>query len=211
MQEDRGALALVNGIVYVPYSGYFGDCGSYHGWVVGVQINNPSTGVMAWATTAIGGGIWGHSGVASDGTNMFVITGNTFNTGGNWMRRRSDHSFASRPVLERSAHRLLGADKLVLSSINGDTDLGGVSAMLIDVPGANPSQLVLATGKDSNAYLLNRNNLGGITAPVAQLSVGFAIGQSSATYHHEPGNLFCFPHWAARLRLTRLLRQLLRR
>ena len=40
---------------------------------------------MAWATTAIGGGIWGHSGVASDGTNMFVITGNTFNTGGNWM------------------------------------------------------------------------------------------------------------------------------
>ena len=54
--------------------------------------------------------------------------------------------------------------------------------MLIDVPGANPSQLVLATGKDSNAYLLNRNNLGGITAPVAQLSVGFTIGQSSATY-----------------------------
>ena len=40
-QEDRGALALVNGSVYVPYSGYFGDCGSYHGWVVGVEINNP--------------------------------------------------------------------------------------------------------------------------------------------------------------------------
>ena len=71
VQEDRGALALVNGIVYVPYSGYFGDCGDYHGWVVGVQANNPS-GVMAWATTASKGGIWGHSGVASDGTNMFV-------------------------------------------------------------------------------------------------------------------------------------------
>src|SRR5437667_4920338 len=42
-QEDRGALALVNGIVYVPYSGYWGDCDSYHGWVVGVQINNPSS------------------------------------------------------------------------------------------------------------------------------------------------------------------------
>src|SRR5206468_4667645 len=76
VQEDRGALALVNGIVYVPYSGYFGDCGSYHGWVVGVDINNPSN-VGAWATTALKGGIWGHSGVASDGTNMFVITGNT--------------------------------------------------------------------------------------------------------------------------------------
>src|SRR6266513_1669283 len=83
-QEERGGLALVNGIVYIPYSGYLGDCGSYHGWVVGVGINNPST-VGAWATTAIGGGIWGHGGVASDGTNMFVVTGNTFNTGGNWM------------------------------------------------------------------------------------------------------------------------------
>ena len=51
---------------------------------------------------------------------------------------------------------------------NGDTDLGGVSAMLIDVPGATPSQLVLALGKDGNAYLLNRNNLGGIAAPVAR-------------------------------------------
>src|SRR5437762_865254 len=39
-QEERGALALVNGIVYVPYSGYFGDCTPYQGWVVGVYIDN---------------------------------------------------------------------------------------------------------------------------------------------------------------------------
>ena len=64
--------------------------------------------------------------------------------------------------------------------------------MLIDVPGANPSQLVLAMGKDGNAYLLNRNNLGGITAPVAQLSVGFIIGQSSATYRTAQGTYFVF-------------------
>ena len=37
---------------------------------------------------------------------------------------------------------------------NGDTDLGGVSAMLIDVPGANPSQPVIATGKDSKLICL---------------------------------------------------------
>src|SRR3954454_17688044 len=41
-QEERGGLALVNGIVYVSYSGYVGDGGNYHGWVVGVDINNPS-------------------------------------------------------------------------------------------------------------------------------------------------------------------------
>src|SRR5438034_9089354 len=32
-QENRGALALVNGIVYNSYSGYLGDCGNYPGWV----------------------------------------------------------------------------------------------------------------------------------------------------------------------------------
>ena len=83
VQNERAALALVNGIVYVPYSGHAGDCGTYRGWVVGVRINNPAS-VTAWATSAIGGGIWGHGGVASDGTNMFAVTGNTFNTGGNW-------------------------------------------------------------------------------------------------------------------------------
>ena len=110
VQEERGALALVNGIVYVAYSGYAGDCGVYHGWVVGVDINNPSN-VHAWSTTAIGGGIWGHGGVASDGTNMFVVTGNTFNTGG-VERRRSDYSLTSRANLDRSAYRLLGTDLL---------------------------------------------------------------------------------------------------
>ena len=74
---------MVNGIVYVPYSGYFGDCGGYHGTVVGVHIDNPSM-VAIWQTEATGGGIWGHSGVASDGTNMFVITGNTFTAGDPW-------------------------------------------------------------------------------------------------------------------------------
>ena len=81
VHEDRGALAVVNGIVYVPYSGYFGDCGNYHGTVVGVHIDDPSM-VAAWRTVAEGGGIWGHSGVASDGTNMFVVTGNTFTSAG---------------------------------------------------------------------------------------------------------------------------------
>ena len=52
-----------------------------------------------WATTAIGGGIWGHSGVASDGTNMFVITGNTFNTGGNWMGGEAIIRLQAGPIL----------------------------------------------------------------------------------------------------------------
>ena len=113
-QENRGALALVNGIVYHSYSGYNGDCGNYRGWVVGVDINNPSN-VHGWATTALGGGIWGHSGVASDGTNTFVITGNTFNTGGNWMGGEAIIRLQAGPDLDRSTHRLLGTYQLVLA------------------------------------------------------------------------------------------------
>ena len=76
---------------------------------------------------------------------------------------------------------------------NSDTDLGGVSATVIDVPGATPSQLVLALGKDSNAYLLNRNNLGGITSPVAQANVsGNQQRDISCNLPHQPGNIFCF-------------------
>src|SRR6478609_6984342 len=191
VQEDRGALALVNGRVYVPYSGYFGDCGSYHGWVVGVDLTNPAN-VGGWATTAIGGGIWGHSGVASDGTNMFVITGNTFNTGGNWMggeaiiRLQAGPTWTGMPTDYWAPTNWFSLDQ-------GDTDLGGVSATVIDVPGATPSQLVLALGKDSNAYLVNRNNLGGITTPVAQFNVsGTNRGTSAVTYHTSQGTYFGF-------------------
>jgi len=193
VQNERGALALVNGRVYVSYSGHAGDCGTYRGWVVGVDINNPLN-VMAWATTAIGGGIWGHGGVASDGTNMFVITGNTFNTGGNWMggeaiiRSQAGPLFTGQPIDYWAPTNWLSLD-------NSDTDVGGVSATLVDVPGATPSQLVLALGKDRNAYLINRNSLGGITAPVAQANMVTGAtnrGTSAVTYRTSQGTYFAF-------------------
>src|SRR5947207_1891573 len=190
VQNERGGLAIVNGILYVPFSGHFGDCGTYRGWVVGIPINNPSS-VMAWATGAIGGGIWGHSGVASDGTNMFVITGNTFNTNV-WMGGEAIIRLQAGPVWSgQSTDYWAPLNWHDLD--NGDTDLGGCSAMLIDVPGATPSQLVLALGKDGNAYLLNRDDLGGIGAPLAQLSVGVSVrGQSSATCRTGKGTYFVF-------------------
>jgi PQQ enzyme repeat len=193
VQEERGGLALVNGIVYVSYSGYVGDCLNYHGWVVGIDINNP-TNVHAWATTAVGGGIWGHGGVASDGTNMFVVTGNTFNTGGNWMGGEAIIRLQAGPVWNGPpSTENYWAPTNWLQLDNSDTDLGGVSATVVDVPGATPSQLVLALGKDSNAYLVNRNNLGGITSPVAQANVsGTNRGTSTVTYHTSQGTFFAF-------------------
>jgi cell division septation protein DedD len=202
-QEERGGLALVNGIVYVSYSGYVGDCPTYHGWVVGVDINNPSN-VGGWATTAIGGGIWGHGGVASDGNNMFVVTGNTFNTGGNWMggeaiiRLQAGPTWTGQPTDYWVPTNWFSLD-------NTDTDLGGVSATVVDVPGATPSQLVLALGKDSNAYLVDRNNLGGITSPVAQANVaGINRGTSAVTYHTSQGTYIGFHNDAGTIRAYKI-------
>ncbi len=207
VEEDRGALALVGGRVYVAYSGYAGDCGNYHGWVVGVDINNPSN-VMAWATTAIGGGIWGHGGVASDGTNLFVVTGNTFNTGGNWMGGEAIIRLQAGPIWTGQPTDYWAPTNW-LSLDNSDTDLGGVSATVIDVPGATPSQLVLALGKDSNAYLVNRNNLGGIISPVAQASVsGTNRGTSAVTYHTSQGTYIAFHNDVGAIMAYKITRQI---
>src|SRR4029078_3429814 len=74
-QNQRGALSLLNGILYVPYGGHAGDCGSYRGWVVAIHAANP-TKIGAWVTGGVGGGIWCPGGMPSDGTGVFASTGN---------------------------------------------------------------------------------------------------------------------------------------
>jgi len=39
VQNQRGALAVSRGVVYVPYGGHAGDCGDYHGSVVGLRAD----------------------------------------------------------------------------------------------------------------------------------------------------------------------------
>ena len=62
VQNQRGALTILNDTVYVPYGGHYGDCGNYHGWVVGVPLKNPAASI-AWATRAKAGGLWSPGGV----------------------------------------------------------------------------------------------------------------------------------------------------
>ena len=47
IQQQRPALGIVGGILYVGY-GSMTDCSLFHGWLVGVPIDNP-TSVTAWA------------------------------------------------------------------------------------------------------------------------------------------------------------------
>jgi hypothetical protein len=68
---------MVDGMLYVPFGGHFGDCGDYHGWVVGVSLSDRGK-VISWSTRARGGGIWAPGGISAVGHSLFVATGNTF-------------------------------------------------------------------------------------------------------------------------------------
>ena len=180
VQSSRAALGILGSTVYVPYGGRFGDCGSYRGRLVGVQMSNPAS-VMSWATVVTLAGVWGPGGVANDGTNLFVTTGNG-STSVTWGGAEAVVRLQPGPVFSGSTTDFWAPTNWQALD-DSDTDLGGSGPILVDVPGATPSALVVAIGKDHNAYLLNRNNLGGVSAPVAQASVstGTIIG-AAATY-----------------------------
>jgi hypothetical protein len=188
-QQQRPALGIVDNILYVGY-GSMVDCDPYKGWLVGVPINNPAS-VTAWAAASSGdsqrGAIWGVGGVASDGQNPFVTTGNTYNTGGNWDGGEAVIRFQPGPIFSNNPSDYWAPTNWPQLD-DADLDLGGSGPLLMDVPGATPSQLVVALGKDGNAYLLNRDNLGGITSPIATRHVtNQAIIQGAATYRTNQG------------------------
>ncbi len=189
-QNQRGALTVLGGIVYATYGGNDGDCATYYGWIVGVPLTNPAA-VTAWATTARGGGSWGVGGVASDGTYPYIATGNTMGTmvwgGGEAIIR-----FQAGPVFSGLTNDYWSPTNWYSLDTN-DLDLGGSGPLLVTVPGATPSNLVVALGKDKNAYVLNRGNLGGITAPLAVETVATSpIRQAAATYNTALGTYVVF-------------------
>jgi PQQ enzyme repeat len=194
VQQQRPALGIVGNILYVGY-GSMRDCSIYHGWLVGVPIDNPAS-VTAWAAATAagthGGAIWGVGGIASDGNNPFVTTGNTFDTGGSWDGGEAVIRFQPGPIFSGDP-----SDYWVplnwLDLDNVDADLGGSGALLVDVPGATPSHLVVALGKDQKGYLLNRDNLGGISTPIDSSAVGNnSIIQGAATYRTNQSTYVAF-------------------
>jgi polyvinyl alcohol dehydrogenase (cytochrome) len=148
---QRSALALAAGRVYVSYGGQFGDCGRYHGWVVGVPAHGHASlgGTVAFDTTpqSTGGAIWQGGGGPSVDTqgDVYVTTGNP-NSGATapWsnavLKLRSD--LASRP--EAAFQDAAAVD---------DQDLGTGTAVLL------PDGDVFAVGKTDVGFLLRESDL----------------------------------------------------
>jgi hypothetical protein len=159
-QNERGALTVLDGTLYVPFGGHFGDCGDYHGWVVGISLYDPKR-LIAWSTRSRGGGIWAPGGITVAEQSLFVATGNTFEAS-SWSDGEAIIRLA--PDLHRSQDKrdfFAPSDWHALDE--RDADLGGSNPVPLDIQGSTGRQsFILALGKDGRAYLLNRNNLGGI-------------------------------------------------
>jgi hypothetical protein len=177
--NQRGALDLVNGVLYVPYGGHFGDCDPYRGTVLGIPVDNP-TQAKSWSTPAEQGGIWSTGGTASDGTSVYAATGNTENAS-SWaggeaiIRLRPGVTFTSQPVDFFAPTNWQDLD-------DGDVDLGGANPVLVDMPSAPVPHLVLAFGKDANLYIGDRDNLGGVggAKSITQVASGAILGAGAA-------------------------------
>jgi len=190
-QNQRGALAILDGRVNVPFGGHFGDCGDYLGWVVGIGLQDPRD-IVSWSTRRRGGGIWAPGGISSDGRSLFVATGNTI---GASIWHDGEAVFRLEPKLrhsDRPQDFFAPTDWRALDA--RDADLGGSNPLPLDVPSeAGSRPLILALGKDARAYLLDRNNLGGIGGSLAAMPVAtYPIRTAPAAYSGSDGAFVAF-------------------
>lgn len=160
-QGERSGGLLNGGELYVVYGGKYGDCQPYHGTVIEMD---PATRALlgAWQTRASGGGIWAQGGIAADGGSLYVTTGNTSGTSTYGDGESVVKLAAGLAHSTSSTDYYAPSDWLTLDQ--KDKDLGGTEALPVNLvtKSGKTATRVIALGKDGNAYLVNRRNLGGI-------------------------------------------------
>jgi outer membrane protein assembly factor BamB len=157
--QERGALAVDGGRVWVPFGGLNGDCGGYKGRLIGIRLDGTGPPIAYTVPTAREAGIWTPPGPGVDAAgNLVVEVGNGASVEGD----KYDYSDS---VLEISP-----AGKLVdsfspstwASDNAGDLDLGSQGPALVG------TQWVFAAGKSGTAYVLDQQHLGGIGGEVSK-------------------------------------------
>jgi outer membrane protein assembly factor BamB len=156
VHNQRGALALTGGDVYVPYGGRFGDCGDYHGRLVRLAADGSGDAGDFELPTQREGGFWAPAGpvVAPDGS-FYLSSGNS----------GSDGPYDYGNSVVRLSHDLKLADSFApedwVELNRGDVDLGSVSPALL-------GDRVFTSGKAGIGYLLDAAHLGGIGGALHQ-------------------------------------------
>ncbi len=185
-QLQRAAGLIVNGYAYFGYGGNIGDHGTYSGWVVAVPTDGNKANVKAWRPVSTKAAVWGPGGPSSDGNAIYVTTGNGAG-GTSWagsegvIRLGFDLSFTNSSMDYYSPSNWATLD-------SKDNDISGSGPLVIDTP---TSKLVLALGKDGNAYLVDRNNMGGVGGTIpGQLKVSNGAISNAAAWANVGGTIY---------------------
>lgn len=185
--EERAALLLANGQIYTSWTSHC-DAAPYSGWIMAFNemtlaqtavLNvGPNSGAAVTNGTNFnmnGPAIWmsGDGPGADAQGNVYLLTGNglfepTLDTNGFPNMGDFGNSFLK---LASTASSLMVADYFAMSGevaeSAGDIDLGSGGEMLLpDLTdsGGNVKHLVVGAGKDSNIYLIDRDNMGKFNA-----------------------------------------------
>jgi outer membrane protein assembly factor BamB len=170
-QLQRAGLALDGGQVLVGFGGNYGDCGRYHGWVIGVPESGKGPLRAYEVPTANGGAIWAPPGPAVDDTgNAFVATGNgSASPGGAF-----DHANTVVELSSTLVETAFFAPANWAEDSAADADLGSTSPVLLG------GGLLFVVGKETTGYLLHRDALGGVGGPAATVALCNSRGATAA-------------------------------
>jgi outer membrane protein assembly factor BamB len=169
--QQRGALAVAAGHIYIPFGGLAGDCGPYRGSVVGVPVSGHGPLISYVVPTASRGGIWTPGGpVTSPGGTLYIGVGNGAATSGAY--DGSDSVTALSLTLRETG---IFAPDVWPQDNAGDVDLGSLSPVLL------PSGLVLAVGKRGIGYLLDGAHLGGVGGQLTAAAICSAYGGAAVS------------------------------
>ncbi len=158
---QRTGLNLSDGNVVFGYGGNFGDCSTYHGYIVGVPEGGGAMRVYNATANGTQGAVWmgGAAPEVDSGGNVWASSGNGSSAA---PYDGSDSVFELSPSLAREQ---LFAPSDWSSDNSNDRDLGSTAPALL------PNGTAVQVGKSQTAYLLNQGGLGGIGGQQATTSV----------------------------------------
>ena len=159
--QQRPALAVANGYVYIGFGGLDGDCSQYVGAVVAVPTSDQGSTLSFMVPTSREAAVWATGGpVVEPGGDILVSTGNGAAEGGTW--DESDLVLELSPTLKVDGD--FAPSRWAYDNAH-DLDLGSVAPTLL------PGGLIFIAGKSGIGYVVRQSALTGVGANVSSAGV----------------------------------------
>jgi hypothetical protein len=191
-QNQRPALAFVNGTVYIAWASHE-DHAPYYGWVIGYTYNGSAftrSSVLNVSPNVGLGGIWMGGGAPSADSNnhMYLITGNAEFNVTNASAPNNDYGDSFLQLTTGLAITSYFTPSDQASDNANDRDFGaGGSAVVLNLTSGSLQHLVIGGGKDGTLYLLNGDSMGGLGDSNARqhFNIGHGIYATAAFWNNN--------------------------